>query len=259
MEEPIKSAINRIDSIEHFVEGTVLLIDKPLEWTSFDAVNRLKGFVRKNVVIPLNAQGDKQRFKVGHAGTLDPLATGLLVVCTGKFTKKIEQIQGGEKEYTGMIRFGQTTPSFDLETSPEGDYKTEHLSLDVVQEEANKMIGTQWQTPPVFSAKQVNGKRAYESARKGKSVEIPPSQIHVAEFEISGFTSNEARFRIRCSKGTYIRSLANEIGKRLGSGSHLVELRRTESHPFRVEEALTMSQLIDHLNAISGKTDDVTG
>ncbi|MBX7050706.1 MAG: tRNA pseudouridine(55) synthase TruB [Flavobacteriales bacterium] len=258
MQESEHIEVNRIDSVVHFIEGTVLLIDKPHGWTSFDVVNRIKGYVRRNITIPLNAQGDQPRFKIGHAGTLDPLATGLLVICTGKFTKKIDQFQGGEKQYTGVIRFGQTTPSYDLETAPEGDFPTSHLNLEVLREEAKRMTGEQWQKPPVFSAKQVDGKRAYASARKGIHVEIPPSRINVAKFEILDFVENQSRFLIDCSKGTYIRTLAHDIGQRLQSGSHLTALRRTASAPFGIERALTMNDLMSKLDEICGQNQVVS-
>jgi tRNA pseudouridine55 synthase len=244
---------NTFQSIEEFVNGSLLLIDKPLSWTSFDAVNRIKGYVKKNITIPVNQQGDAQRFKIGHAGTLDPLATGLLVICTGKLTKSIEQIQGGEKEYTGTIKFGQTTPSFDLETIPEGSFPTSHLSMEVLRVTAQGFLGEQLQRPPSFSAKHVDGKRAYKSARQGINVEIPMSQIKIMGFEITRFENQEADFVIRCSKGTYIRSIANDFGKRLGSGAHLVKLRRTMSYPFQVENALSMEQLIARLESFSTK------
>lgn len=258
MQETLSSEFNRIDSVAHFIEGTVLLLDKPLGWTSFDVVNRIKGYVRKNITIPPNAQGDIPRFKIGHAGTLDPLATGLLVVCTGKFTKKIDLFQGGQKEYTGVIRFGQTTPSFDLETEPEGDFSVAHLNLDIIRAQALGMEGEQWQKPPIFSAKQVDGKRAYASARKGKHVEIPPVQIVVDRFEIQQFQERDASFLIKCSKGTYIRSLANDLGEKLGSGSHLIELRRTVSEPFRIEQAMSLNVLMERLDLVCGVNGNAT-
>ncbi len=247
----IPTAVNSFQTAEELVSGSVLLIDKPLTWTSFDVVNRIKGFVKKNIKIPLNAQGDEQRFKIGHAGTLDPLATGLLVICTGKLTKSIDQFQGGIKEYSGTIRFGQTTPSYDLETVPEGNFPIEHLTLELLRETAKEYLGEQWQKPPVFSAKQVDGKRAYKSARKGEHVEIPPVRIVISDFEIIGFNGMDANFRVKCSKGTYIRTLAFDFGHRLKSGSHLITLRRTESYPFGIDQALTMEELIARLGRVS--------
>ncbi len=243
--------VNSFASIEEFVSGAVLLIDKPIGWTSFDVVNRIKGWVKNNVKIPLNAQGDKQRFKVGHAGTLDPLATGLLVICTGKMTKSIDHFQGGMKEYTGIITFGKTTPSFDLETQPEGDFDTNHINLEMLRQFAAGSLGEQMQTPPAFSAKQVDGKRAYASARQGIAVEIPPVKITIHDFQFTSYNAPNADFIIRCSKGTYIRTIAHETGLHLQSGSHLTKLCRTESHPFRIENALSIEALIDRLKEIS--------
>ncbi len=242
---------NSFQTAEDLVSGSVILVDKPLTWTSFDVVNRIKFFVKKNIKIPLNAQGDKQQFKIGHAGTLDPLATGLLVICTGKLTKSIDQFQGGIKEYTGTIRFGQTTPSYDLETTPEGNFPVAHLTHELLQEKAKEFLGEQWQQPPVFSAKRVDGKRAYKSARKGEHVQIPQVQIVISEFEITRFNGNDADFRVKCSKGTYIRTLAFDLGGKLGSGSHLITLRRTESYPFDVNSALTMDDLIARLERVA--------
>ena len=239
--------INTFDSIEEFVSGSILLIDKPLGWTSFDAVNRIKGWVRNNIKIPLNAQGDKQRFKIGHAGTLDPLATGLLVICTGKMTKQIDHFQVGMKEYTGTITFGKTTPSFDAETEPVGDFSTAHLNMEGIRKCAATFIGEQLQVPPAFSAKQVDGKRAYESARKGVHVEIAPVKITVYDYQITRFENLQTDFIIRCSKGTYIRTMAHETGVRLDTGSYLTKLRRTESSPFRIEDALSVDDLIARL------------
>lgn len=243
---------NSFTSISEFVSGSVLLIDKPYDWSSFDVLNRIKGFVRNNVKIPPNEQGQPQKFKIGHAGTLDPLATGLLVVCTGKFTKRIDEFQGGEKEYTGTIRFGKTTPSFDLETAPEGDFPIEHLTEALVKEAALAFEGPQMQQPPVYSAKQVDGKRAYNAARSGEKIDIPAVPITVHTFRITHFAPTQADFLIRCSKGTYIRSIANDLGQKLDTGSFLESLRRTASEPFRVENALTLDELLARLAAISG-------
>ncbi len=235
---------NSFASVEDFLNGSLLLVDKPLGWTSFDVVGRIKAYVRHNIVVPKNANGERPRFKVGHAGTLDPLATGLLVICTGKLTKAIESIQGGEKEYSGTIFLGKTTPSYDLETEAEGDYPTDHITEELILKTAQSFVGEQLQTPPVFSAKQVNGKRAYESARKGKHVDIPPSKIRIYEFRIIRFEFPEVDFLIRCSKGTYIRTIANDFGKRLESGSYLKALRRTESHPYRIEKSMSVESIL---------------
>lgn len=241
---------NHFSSIEEFLNGSLLIIDKPMGWTSFDVVGKIKAYVRHHLEIPKNPNGERPRFKVGHAGTLDPLATGLLVVCTGKLTKAIESIQGGQKEYTGTIFLGKTTPSYDLETIPEGDYAIDHITDDVLRQVAVSFIGEQLQTPPVFSAKQVNGKRAYESARKGEHVEIPPSRITVYDFQLTRIDKQEVDFLIRCSKGTYIRTIANDFGKRLNSGSYLKTLRRTESHPYRIEQHLSLDEVFARLNSM---------
>lgn len=244
---------NQFSSIQEFLSGSLLLIDKPLGWTSFDIIGKIKAYVHHNIVIPKDEAGNRPKFKVGHAGTIDPLATGLLVVCTGKLTKSIEQIQGGEKEYSGTIDLGKTTPSYDMETTPEGNYPTAHITLEKLKETAASFIGEQWQTPPAYSAKQVNGKRAYIAARKGEDITIPPSLISVHRFDLTRHEGTEVDFLIRCSKGTYIRTIANDFGKRLDSGSYLKALRRTESHPFRVEQSITIEQLIDRLNSFNEK------
>jgi tRNA pseudouridine55 synthase len=239
---------NSFNSVSEFVSGSLLLIDKPLGWTSFDVLNKIKGFVRHQIELPPNEHGHEQRFKIGHAGTLDPLATGLLVICTGRMTKSIDSLQAGQKQYTGSIRFGQTTPSFDLETSPEGAFPTAHLTLHGLREAASLLTGEQMQTPPSFSAKQIDGQRAYKAARRGEQIEIPAVKIRVDTFEILSFEANEAMFRIDCSKGTYIRSLAHDLGLKAGSGAHLSGLRRTQSLPFDVQDAWTVEMLLEKLN-----------
>lgn len=244
---------NAFQSSDEFISGCLLLIDKPLTWTSFDVVNKIKGYVRHHLEIPLNHQGHTQRFKIGHAGTLDPLATGLLVICTGKLTKSIDSFQGGAKEYTGTIKFGQTTPSYDLETAPEGEYPTGHITPQLISETAQSFLGTSMQLPPAFSAKQVNGQRAYKAARKGIAVDIPAAGITITEFEITRAELPEIDFRIVCTKGTYIRSIAHEFGQRLGSGSHLTKLRRTASNPFQVRDAISPEELMQRLTGLSEK------
>jgi len=241
---------NSFNSIEEFIQGSLLLIDKPLGWTSFDALNKIKGFVRNNISIPPNEHGHDQRFKIGHAGTLDPLATGLLVICTGRMTKSIDSLQAGEKEYTGTIRFGQTTPSFDLETNPEGSFPTAHLTLESIREAAKELTGDQMQKPPSYSAKQIDGQRAYKAARRGEQLEIPAVSIRVNAFEIVGFEENTAHFRIACSKGTYIRTLASDLGRIAGSGAYLSSLRRTQSLPFDVKDAWSVETLVERLNTL---------
>ncbi len=216
---------------DELLEGRILLVDKPLNWTSFDVVGKLKWILR--------SEGKFPKFKIGHAGTLDPLATGLLVVCTGKMTKSITEIQGGTKEYTGRIVLGATTPSFDKETLPENFQSTEHLTMEKLQDVALTFIGEQLQLPPVYSAKQIDGVRAYEMARKNEEVKMRENLIEIESFELNDFDGKEVSFKIRCSKGTYIRSIANDFGQRLGVGGYLSVLRRTESFPFRVEDAQT--------------------
>jgi len=220
-----------VSHVNDLLEGRILLVDKPLNWTSFDVVGKLKWILR--------SEGKFPKFKIGHAGTLDPLATGILVVCTGKMTKAIEEIQGGTKEYTGKIFLGATTPSFDKETLPENFQTTNHLTFQQLQEVAKSFIGEQLQMPPVYSAKQIDGVRAYEMARKNEEVKMRENLIEIETFELSDFDGKEVSFLIRCSKGTYIRSIANDFGHRLGVGGYLSALRRTESFPFRVEEAKT--------------------
>jgi len=220
-----------VSNAEELLEGRILLVDKPLNWTSFDVVGKLKWILR--------SEGKFPKFKIGHAGTLDPLATGLLVICTGKMTKSITEIQGGTKEYTGRIVLGATTPSFDKETLPENFQSTDHLVLEQLEAAAKSFLGEQLQLPPVYSAKQIDGVRAYEMARKNEEVKMRENLIEVEAFELSEFDGKEVNFRIRCSKGTYIRSIANDFGQRLGVGGYLSALRRTESFPFRVEEAKT--------------------
>ena len=238
---------NSFETIEEFISGSLLLIDKPLGWTSFDVLNKIKGFVKHKVAIPANQHGHAQRFKIGHAGTLDPLATGLLVICTGSLTRSIDSLQAGSKEYTGTIAFGQTTPSFDLETQPQGDFSTEHLTTELLLTIAKSFEGEQMQIPPGYSAKHIDGQRAYKAARRGEHVEIPAVRIHVDAFDITSFHNNEATFRIACSKGTYIRTLAHEIGQKSNSGSHLSSLRRSQSVPFHVNDAWSVETLLERL------------
>jgi len=226
-------------TLEDFKNGQVLLIDKPLNWTSFQVVNKLRWHIRKTFNI--------KKIKVGHAGTLDPLATGLLVICTGKMTKQINAFQAQIKEYTGTITLGSTTPSFDLETEVDRTFSTKHITEQLVDETAKQFIGYIKQYPPVFSAIKKDGKRLYEFAREGKSVDIKPRTIHVSEFEITRFENNEVDFRVVCSKGTYIRSLANDFGKALQSGGHLSVLRRTKIGDFHVDNALSIENFTESL------------
>jgi tRNA pseudouridine55 synthase len=215
---------------EDYQEGQILLIDKPLKWSSFQAVNKLKFGLIKELKLP-------KKFKIGHAGTLDPLASGLLLICTGKFTKRIEELQGQAKEYTGTITVGATTPSYDLETEINATFPTEHITETLIYETLPQFIGEIDQKPPVFSAIKKDGKRLYESARAGIEVEIKTRKVMVSEFEITRIALPEIDFRIVCSKGTYIRSIAYDFGLALHSGGHLTALRRTKIGDYSVENA----------------------
>jgi len=215
---------------EDFLNGQLLLIDKPLGWSSFQAVNKLKWAIRKKFTL--------KKIKIGHAGTLDPLATGLSLICTGKFTKTINELQGQIKEYTGTITLGGTTPSYDLETEIDATFPIDHITDDMVYTAIEGFIGEIEQTPPVFSALKKDGKRLYEYAREGKKVEIKKRSVTISEFEITAIQLPEVKFRVVCSKGTYIRSLADDFGKSLNSGGHLSELRRTKIGYYNVNKAV---------------------
>ena len=219
--------------ISKFQDGQVLLIDKPYTWTSFDVVNKIRYAFKPH------------KIKVGHAGTLDPLATGLLVVCVGKKTKEIDNYQAQVKEYTGTILLGSTTPSFDLETEPDAEYPTGHITPERIEEARKLFLGTISQVPPVYSAIKVDGKRAYESARKGQDVELKSREVQIEAFDLDISAFPEVRFRVVCSKGTYIRSLARDLGVALDSGAHLTALRREGIGSFRVSEALTVEQAVN--------------
>ncbi|MBN8641175.1 MAG: tRNA pseudouridine(55) synthase TruB [Flavobacteriales bacterium] len=217
---------------DDFLEGQVLLIDKPLTWSSFQAVNKLKYLLKRHYNLP-------KKFKIGHAGTLDPLASGLLIVCTGKFTKKITEIQAQTKEYTGTITVGSTTPSYDLETEIDATFPIEHISEELITATTQQFLGEIDQKPPVFSAIKKDGKRLYEHARAGEEVEIVSRKTTIYEFEITRIALPEIDFRVQCSKGTYIRSLAYDFGKALQSGGHLTALRRTKIGDYDVKNAVT--------------------
>lgn len=220
-----------------FIEGEVILVDKPLKWTSFDVVKKLKFLLRKSTGL--------KKIKVGHAGTLDPLASGLLIVCTGKKTKTIEQIQAQQKEYTGIIQLGATTASYDLETEPENFKDITNISESSISEMAKNMEGEVDQLPPIFSAKKINGKRAYDLARSGVTPEMKTKRIIIAKFEVEKLNkeAGEIHFRIACSKGTYIRSIAHDFGKALGVGAYLKTLRRTKIGEHKIEDAFTIEEL----------------
>lgn len=213
-----------------FLEGQVLLINKPLTWSSFQAVNKLKYTLKRKYDLP-------KKFKIGHAGTLDPLATGLLIVCTGKFTKRITEIQAQSKEYTGVITVGATTPSYDLETEIDYTYPTAHIDNNLIFATVQQFLGEILQRPPVFSAIKKDGKRLYEHARAGEEVEIALRPTTIYEFDITKITLPNIEFRIKCSKGTYIRSIAYDFGKALQSGAHLTQLCRTKIGNYTIKEA----------------------
>ena len=222
--------------------GRILLIDKPLRWTSFDAVHRVKRELLKSVLHdiedPAIRKTLKRKLKVGHAGTLDPLATGLLIICTGPNTKRISDIQSQEKEYTGTITLGAVTPTFDLESAPEQQLPTEHITPAQILSAVKKFIGVIQQVPPSHSAVKIGGERAYELAREGREVVIQPKEVTIKSFEISSIEMPVLTFKVICNKGTYIRSLANDLGKELGCGAYLSSLRRTRIGDFLVENAV---------------------
>ena len=217
---------------EDYLEGQVILIDKPLTWSSFQAVNKLKYILKRKYDLP-------KKFKIGHAGTLDPLATGLLIICTGKFTKKITEIQAQAKEYTGTITVGATTPSYDLETEVDATFPSEHITEALILETTKQFLGEIDQKPPVFSAIKKDGKRLYEHARAGEEVEIAFRKTTLYEFEITRIALPEIDFRVTCSKGTYIRSLAFDFGKALQSGGYLSALRRTKIGDYSVNDGVS--------------------
>ncbi|MDA7729440.1 tRNA pseudouridine(55) synthase TruB [Flavobacteriaceae bacterium] len=223
-------------------EGQLLLIDKPLNWTSFQVVNKIRWELKNKFGI--------KKLKVGHAGTLDPLATGLLLVCTGKMTKKISEIQALVKEYTGTFTLGATTPSYDLETPIDGTFPIDHLDDNALKEVINQFTGVVDQYPPVFSAIKKDGKRLYEYARKGEEIKIKSRQVEILAFELTKIKLPTIDFYVKCSKGTYIRSLANDYGKALGSGAHLSSLRRTAIGLHRIEDAYTIEQITAELEVI---------
>jgi tRNA pseudouridine55 synthase len=225
---------------EDILNGQVLLIDKPLKWSSFQAVNKLKYALKNHFDLP-------KKFKIGHAGTLDPLATGLLIICTGKFTKSISEIQAQTKEYTGTIKVGATTPSYDLETEIDATFPTEHITKELVLETVKQFVGEIDQKPPVFSAIKKDGKRLYEHARAGEEVEIQSRKTTIYEFEITRFALPEIDFRVQCSKGTYIRSLAYDFGLALNSGGHLTTLQRTKIGDYSVENAVSPDDFVNNL------------
>lgn len=225
--------------IKAFSEGSTIVVDKPLGWTSFDVVNKIRWNLKQKLGI--------KKIKVGHAGTLDPLATGVLVLCIGKNTKMIDALMAGEKTYTGKILLGKTTPSYDLETAYDQEYPTEHITPEHIEEVRSSFLGEQQQVPPIFSAKQVDGQRAYDLARAGKEFELKANTvvIHQLSFDASSFP--EIQFEITCSKGTYIRSIAHDFGQKLNSGGTLIELRRTKSGEQTIENSKSVDEWIEFI------------
>jgi tRNA pseudouridine55 synthase len=225
-------------SIQDFADGQLLLINKPFEWTSFDVVGKLR-----NAFKPL-------KLKVGHAGTLDPLATGLLIICTGKMTKQIDTFQAEEKEYTGTMVLGATTPTYDLESEPEAKFDTSHLSNEEIKAACAQFTGDIQQYPPAHSAIKIDGERLYEKARRGEEVELRLRNVTISEFEITRIELPEVDFRVVCSKGTYIRSLVNDFGAALNNGAYMSALRRTRSGNYRIEDAHEILELVDTIRAL---------
>lgn len=222
-----------------FISGEIIAIDKPLGWTSFDAVKRLRGSIQRRLRV--------KKFKVGHAGTLDPLATGVLIVCTGRATRRIEELQSGEKEYLATVKLGATTPSFDLETDIDATYPVDHINRELAMEVLKSFEGNILQVPPVFSAVKVEGKRAYKYARNGKELELKAKPVMIREIEFLSLEDNKLKFRVVCGKGTYIRALARDLGKALNSGAHLIELRRTRVGDIRVENCLKIEEAVEQI------------
>ena len=221
------------------LEGEILYLDKPLHWSSFDAVKRVRGIMARRIKI--------KKIKVGHAGTLDPLATGVMIVCTGKATKRIDELQAHTKEYVATIALGATTPSFDLETEIDATYPTEHITREMVETVLKKFTGRIEQVPPAFSACKVDGKRAYKMARKGQEVELKAKLLVIDEIELLEYSPTSIVVRVVCSKGTYIRALARDIGQALNSGGHLTALRRTRVGNISIDQCMAVEQAIDML------------
>lgn len=220
-----------------FITGEIIGIDKPLGWTSFDAVKRIRGGIQRRLGV--------KKFKVGHAGTLDPLATGVLIICTGRATRQITMLQGGTKEYIAELTLGATTPSFDLETEIDARYPYDHVTEALIADKLPRFTGKVMQVPPVFSAVKVDGKRAYSYARKGREVELKPKPLEITELELLSYEPPKLTLRVVCSKGTYIRALARDIGEALGSGAHLSALRRTRVGDMRAEDCLSIDKALD--------------
>ncbi len=231
-------------------EGEVFLVDKPLHWTSFNVVNKIRWKIHKTMRV--------KNIKVGHAGTLDPLATGVMIICTGKATKRIEEFQYQTKEYVATLELGATTPCFDKELPVDATYPVEHITLEMVNKVIPTFTGEIWQVPPVYSAVKVEGKRAYDYAREGKEVELKPKLLVIDEIEVVSFEPPLLTIRVVCSKGTYIRALARDIGLALNSGAHLAALRRTRIGEVKVEQCHDVESLIDHIEKELVKQQETT-
>jgi len=227
---------------ETYLDGAVLYIDKPLTWSSFDVVNKIRKSLKQHLGI--------KKIKVGHTGTLDPLATGLVIICTGKATKQIIQFQDMDKAYTAQVRLGATTPSFDLETEIDHTYPWEHITSERIEQALLKLSGHQDQMPPLFSAKSVDGKRAYAMARKGKQMELKSQRVHISSLKLITQELPDIILNVECSKGTYIRSLARDLGSLLDSGAYLTGLRRTRIGPYNVDNAISIENFIENLKLL---------
>jgi tRNA pseudouridine55 synthase len=231
--------------IEDFTNGQLLLVNKPYNWTSFDVVGKIR-----NAFKPL-------KLKVGHAGTLDPLATGLLIICTGKMTKQIDNFQAQEKEYTGIMVLGETTPSYDMETEADQHFDISNITEEQIKQACSQFIGEIGQYPPVHSAIKIDGERLYQKARRGEDVELKLRTVTISEFEITNITLPEVTFRVVCSKGTYIRSLANDFGKALNNGAYLSKLRRTRSGDFKIENASEVMELVNYIRDLKNAEEGI--
>ncbi len=230
----------------NFIDGEILYIDKPLGWTSFDAVKRVRGALLRRLKL--------KKLKVGHAGTLDPLATGVMIVCTGKATKRIDELQAGVKEYIATLALGATTPSFDLETKIDATYPTAHITRELTEKVLSQFIGRIEQVPPAFSACKIDGKRAYDLARSGQTVDLKAKVLVIDEIELQSFAPDQITIRVVCSKGTYIRALARDIGAALGSGAHLTALRRTRVGDVTLDKCLSVEQAAELIKTVEIET-----
>lgn len=236
----------------NFIDGEILYIDKPLGWTSFDAVKRVRGALLRRLKV--------KKFKVGHAGTLDPLATGVMLLCTGRATKRIDELQAGVKEYIATLRLGATTPSFDLETQVDATYPTAHITRQLIETTLQQFTGRIEQVPPAFSACKIDGVRAYDLARSGQDVDLKPKILVIDEIELLGYDkdSEELQIRVVCSKGTYIRALARDIGAALGSGAHLTALRRTRIGDVTIDKCLSVEQAAELIKTVEIEMPDTS-